>query len=162
MKIALITQKLDAQDYVFGFFYGHVIDLASVCDFVHVVCLEKGDIQTLPKNVIVHSLGKEEGMGRWEYVKRLFKFFILQSKEYDTVLIHMEPFYVLMCGWWWIITRKRVVLWYNHIYRNYTLFIATLLVDQIVGVSKVGSPTVKSKTVFITHENDLTKILTGK
>jgi len=162
MNIAVITQKLDSEDYVFGFFYGHIIDLAQACDTVHVICLEKGRADSLPKNVIVHSLGKEEALGRWGYIQRLFRFLFVRENTYDTVFVYMEPLYILLGGWWWFLTGKKVVLWYNHVYSDLKLKIASFFTDEIIGVSKEGIPVSHKHITYMTHHKDLTNILTGK
>jgi hypothetical protein len=162
MKIAIITQKLDPTDYVFGFFYGHIIDLAEVCEQVHVICLEcsSNEEYILPGNVHVHSLGKAPGVGKWNYVRRFFSFLFMKRNEYDTVLVHMEPIYVLFGGIFWRLMRKRIVLWYNHVYFDWKLRLAVPLVHEIIGVSHCGVPVHHKRIRLVTYENDLTKLLT--
>ncbi len=163
MQIAIITQRLNPDDYVFGFFYGHVVDIARACERVEVVCLEcSSSAHGLPDNVHVHSLGKEKGEGRWMYLWRFLRFVVHERRTYDTVLVHMEPMYVLL-GWLpWFILRKRVVLWYNHVYSDWKLKVASLLVNQIIGVSRYGIPVSHPNTVFVTYEKDLAAHLTEK
>ncbi len=162
MKLAIITQKLDPTDYVFGFFYGHVIDLARVCEEVHVICLECSSGEyVLPDNVHVHSLGKAEGVGKWGYVRRFYSFLFMKRNEYDTVLIHMEPMYVLLGGLFWRLMGKRVVLWYNHIYHDWKLRLSVPFLNEIIGVSKGGVPVEHKRIRLVTYENDLTKLLTN-
>ena len=162
MKIAIITQKLDQNDYVFGFFYGHIIDLARVCEQVHVVCLEcpSEHEHRLPHNVHVHSLGKAPGASKWNYVRRFFSFVFTKRTEYDTVLVHMEPMYVLLGGLFWRLFGKRVVLWYNHVYFDWKLRLGAPLVHEIIGVSPSGVPVHHKRIRLITYENDLTTLLT--
>ncbi len=161
-RIAVITQRLDPNDYVFGFFYGHIIDLARVANHVHVICLEKGQGIEMPQNVTVHTLGKEEGVGRWGYLTRLFNFLFHHSGEYDTVLVHMEPLYIVLCGWWWRLTGKRVILWYNHVFYDMRLKIAAFFVHEIVGVSAAGIPVPHKHVRMVSYEHDLTNIITGQ
>ena len=160
MKIAVITQKLDPDDYVFGFFYGHIIDLSRVCEKVHVVCLEVGKNVNLPDNVIVHSLGKEEGKSKIEYIQRLFAFIAKYNRDYDTVFVHMEPRYVLLGGGWWRLTGKRIILWYNHVYHDTALKVASYIAHEIISVSKAGVPVKHKQTRYMSHGEDLTDILT--
>jgi hypothetical protein len=164
MNIAVITQKLSPDDYVFGFFYGHIVDLARVCETVHVVCLECADFKgkALPPNVHVHSLGKNEGAGRVAYLFRFLRFIFSRGGEYDTVLVHMEPLYVLLGGLWWRLTGKRVVLWYNHVYVDFKLRVARYFVHEIIGVSKGGVPVRHKNIRLISHTEDLTSLLTGR
>ncbi len=59
MKLLILTQKVDENDDVLGFFVGWLEEFAKHCEKVTVVCLEKGDYD-LPENVKVLSLGKEK------------------------------------------------------------------------------------------------------
>lgn len=160
MKITLITQKLDPQDYVFGFFYGHIIDLANKCEEVHVVCLEHAHSFELPANVHVHSLGKEDGVSRLEYIRRLFSFLFSHIGKYDIVLVHMEPLYVLLCGWWWRLTGVNIVLWYNHVFKNLPLRLAAPLAHEIISASPQGVPVPHRRIRYISYEKDITALLT--
>jgi glycosyltransferase involved in cell wall biosynthesis len=58
MKLLIITQKIDRNDDILGFFHRWVEEFAKKCESVIVICLEKGEYK-LPKNVKVLSLGKE-------------------------------------------------------------------------------------------------------
>ena len=60
MKLLIVTQKVDQNDSVLGFFHKWIIQFAGHFETVTVVCLEKGNYD-LPKNVRVLSLGKEQG-----------------------------------------------------------------------------------------------------
>jgi len=59
MRLLIVTQKVDREDDLLGFFHQWIIEFAKHCDFVTVVCLEEGTHE-LPGNVRVLSLGKEE------------------------------------------------------------------------------------------------------
>ena len=58
MKLLIITQKIDVNDDILGFFHRWVEEFAKKCESVIVICLEKGEYK-LPENVKVLSLGKE-------------------------------------------------------------------------------------------------------
>ena len=160
MKLLIVTQIVDPEDYVFGFFYGHILDLANTYEQVQVLCLEHrgGD---LPANVTVVSLGKESNPdpSQLQYLRHFYSFLFFKSKPYDTVLIHMEPLYVLLGGWWWRLSGKKLVLWYNHIYRDGKLSLASSFVNAIIGVSKKTIPVSHSRIELIRHDRDLTSIM---
>ena len=59
MKLLIITQKVDINDPVLGFFHRWLEEFAKHYEFVTVICLEKGE-HRLPENVKVLSLGKEK------------------------------------------------------------------------------------------------------
>ena len=58
MKLLIITQKVNREDSVLGFFHSWIREFATHFEKVTVICLEKGTYD-LPQNVAVLSLGKE-------------------------------------------------------------------------------------------------------
>ena len=58
MKLLIITQKVDINDDLLGFFHGWIAEFVRQCEQVTVICLQKGEYD-LPRNVRVLSLGKE-------------------------------------------------------------------------------------------------------
>lgn len=113
-SILLITQTLDRNDHVLGFFHRWVEEFAKHFSRVTVICLQKGEV-ALPENVRVFSLGKEEGKGsRWMYAFRFFRTLWSSGLAYETVFVHMNEEYVLLTGWWWRFMGKKVLLWRNH------------------------------------------------
>ena len=113
MKLLLVTQKLDTQDPVLGFFHHWVTAFAHTVESVTVICLQKGKC-ALPENVTVLSLGKEGGISRLKYISRFYKYIWGQRNNYDSVLVHMNHIYVVL-GWCiWKMLGKKIALWYNH------------------------------------------------
>src|SRR3989344_8687589 len=58
MRLLIVTQKIDRDDDLLGFFHQWICEFARHCESVTVICLEKGEY-ALPANVRVLSLGKE-------------------------------------------------------------------------------------------------------
>ena len=58
MRLLIVTQKVDREDDLLGFFHQWIIEFAKHCESVTVICLEEGS-HRLPSNVRVFSLGKE-------------------------------------------------------------------------------------------------------
>ena len=58
MKLLIVTQAIDSEHPILGFFHRWVEEFAKHCEHVHVICLQAGK-HSLPANVTVHSLGKE-------------------------------------------------------------------------------------------------------
>ena len=100
MKLLFITQVVDKEDAVLGFVHGWLIELACIFDHIHVICLEKGSVE-LPANITLHSLGKEEGVSRLEYLKRFYSLVFKLRPEYDGVFVHMNSEYVILAGPLW-------------------------------------------------------------
>ncbi|MEK7538915.1 MAG: hypothetical protein AAB552_03680 [Patescibacteria group bacterium] len=58
MKLLILTQKVDQNDDILGFFHGWIREFAKHAEQVTVIALGVGEYD-LPKNVRVFSLGKE-------------------------------------------------------------------------------------------------------
>ncbi|PIP34230.1 hypothetical protein COX22_00005 [Candidatus Falkowbacteria bacterium CG23_combo_of_CG06-09_8_20_14_all_49_15] len=121
-NLLIITQKVDANDDILGFFHGWLREFAKHWEKITVICLFAGG-SDLPANVKVLSLGKEKNNdGRrsstvWQriiYLFRFYRFLWQERKNYDAVFAHMNIEYVLLAGWLWRLLRKKVFLWYNH------------------------------------------------
>jgi len=84
MKIIIITQKIDKNDTVLGFFHTWLTELSTKFESVEVICLEKGKFD-LPKNVTVYSLGKERGVSKISFVKNLYKYLFLIKKIFSKI-----------------------------------------------------------------------------
>ncbi len=126
MRILIVTQKMDRNDSVLGFFHSWVTEFAPRFESVRVVCLEAGE-HHLPRNVSVFSLGKESGRGRARSLVRFLHYIAQQRGAYDAVFVHMNPEYVLLGGLLWRLMGKKVVLWYNHPAKNLRLTLAAPL-----------------------------------
>lgn len=135
MKLLIITQKVDMNDSVLGFFHRWIELFARQSKKVTVICLEEG-AHLLPDNVEVLSLGKEEGVSRIQYVYRLYTYVISKRHEYDNVFVHMNPEYIVLVGWLWKLLSKQVALWYVHKSVNLKLRIAGWFADRIFTTTK--------------------------
>lgn len=130
MKLLIITQKVDKNDPILGFFHSWLVEFASKVEMLHVVCLEKGEYD-LPSNVFVHSLGKEDGRSKIKYTWKFFKYIYSLRREYENVFVHMNQEYVLLAGLWWKINGKRVFLWRNHKKGNLLTRVAVLFSQKV-------------------------------
>lgn len=135
MRLLLITQKIDKEDPVLGFFHNWVEKLAEKFEEICVICLEKGSYN-LPKNVKVFSLGKESVRSRMRYVNNFFNLILGLHRKYDSVFVHMNQEYILLGGLLWKILRKKVYFWRNHQYGNLVTRIAVWLSDKVFCTSK--------------------------
>ncbi|MBP6942657.1 MAG: glycosyltransferase family 4 protein [Candidatus Buchananbacteria bacterium] len=123
MKLLIITQVVDRRDPVLGFMHRWLQEFSTHFEQLTVICLKQGDYD-LPSNVQVFSLGKEVGESRFKYVSKLFKYLWQRHRQYDTVFVHMNQEYVLLAGWWWRLTGKRVYMWRNHPVGNWLTWLA--------------------------------------
>jgi glycosyltransferase involved in cell wall biosynthesis len=118
IKLLIITQKVDINDPLLGFFHDWLEKFAEKFNLITVICLQKGKYN-LPKNVKVLSLGKEKKKSRLKYILNFYKYILQERKNYDVVFVHMNPIYIILGGWLWKSWNKKICLWYNHRYGNW-------------------------------------------
>jgi len=148
MKLLIVTQKVDVNDPILGFFHSWIKEFAKYCDKITVICLEKGDYD-LPQNVRVLSLGKEKGESRAKYMHNFYKYIFQEKDNYDSVFVHMNPIYVVLGGFFWRIWKKKIALWYTHKSVDLKLRLAEKISNIIFTASK-ESFRLKSKKVVVT------------
>ncbi len=167
MKLLIVTQKVNKNDDVLGFFHDWIREFARHCEKVIVVCLEKGEYD-LPDNVRVCSLGKEENNFQFsifnfkifKQIRYLFRFYRLiweYRKDYDRVFAHMIPMYAIIGAPVWKMLGKKIGLWYAHGYVSFALRIAERLVDTIFTSTKEGCRIKSSKIEIIGQGIDIVK-----
>ncbi len=142
MRLLVATQAVDLDDPVLGFFHSWTLEFSKHCESVHVICLKEGR-HSLPANVEVHSLGKENVyripytvyrirlMQRILYALRFYKYIWKFRHDYDAVFVHMNQEYVLLGGKFWWASGKRVILWRNHKMGSLWTHIAGLFVRTV-------------------------------
>src|SRR3989338_1305456 len=112
-KLLFITQKVDKDDDVLGVYHHWLEKLSKKVGEIKVICLYRGKVD-LPLNVSVYSLDKESGQSRLKYIFRFYKHIFGLRKNYDVVLVHMNPVYVVLGGLLWKLWGKKIMFWYNH------------------------------------------------
>ena len=145
MRLLIITQAVDLGDPVLGFFHRWIEELATCFERIHVICLFEGR-HNLPKNVFVHSLGKDKGASRIGYVWNFYKLIWTLRSEYDAVFVHMNQEYVLL-GWklWWLL-RKPVYLWRNHYAGSFLTDLAAVFCRNVFCTSRFSYTAKYKKT----------------
>ncbi|MFH0854169.1 MAG: glycosyltransferase [bacterium] len=177
MKVLILTQKVDIDDPILGFFHSWILEFAKNCEKAIVICLEKGKYE-FPENVKVLSLGKEKiriknqesrinnnffflisnFFKKIKYTLRFYNLIWEYRKDYDAVFAHMNPEYVVLGGLFWKLWNKRIGLWYNHKEVNLKLRIAEKLSDKIFTAAE-ESFRIKSKKINISgHGISLNKV----
>lgn len=148
MRLLVVTQAVDKNDPVLGFFHRWLEEFAKHTDQLIVVCLREG-AHSLPSNVRVYSLGKESGaVSRLTYARRFRALIKNYVHEYDEVFVHMNPEYIVLGGLFWRMRRKRIVLWYVHKSVTMWLRLAVPLCNRIVTASP-GSFRIASAKVHV-------------
>ncbi len=148
MKLLIFTQTVDASDSYLGFFTRWVEEFSKHCEHVDVVCLRKG-VYTLPSNVTVHALTSRSKLGRALEVIKLS-----MRLEYDNVLVHMNPEYLVVAGWLWRLRGKKSTLWYMHKSVNLKLRIAERFANTICTASEASFRLVSHKLHIVGHGID--------
>ncbi len=135
MKLLIVTQVVDTNDSVLGFFARWIEEFAKHTERIEVICLKEG-VHNLPTNVQVHSLDKEKGVSRVAYIFNFYRYIWRLRRDYDAVFVHMNPEYIILGGPLWRLWGKRIALWYTHKSVNIKLRLATLLTHTIFTASK--------------------------
>jgi glycosyltransferase involved in cell wall biosynthesis len=133
-KLLIVTQVMDKNHPILGFVHNWVTEFANEWETIRVICLCEG-AHELPDTVSVHSLGKEEEKGRLVYLSRFYRYVWKYRDDYDAVLVHMNPEYVLLSGLLWRLLRKKIGLWYNHTVGSLWLRLAAPFVTTIFHTS---------------------------
>jgi glycosyltransferase involved in cell wall biosynthesis len=160
MKLLIITQKVNKDDPVLGFFHRWIQEFSKKCDKVTVLCLEKGRYD-LPQNAEVISMGKETGRSKIGYLSIFFKTIWKRRGDYDSVFVHMNPIYCMLGFPIWKILGKKTGLWYVHKHVDMKLKIAVALVDRVFTASR-ESFKLKNKKVVVTGHGIDTDTFVGR
>lgn len=112
MKLLVITQKVDQNDQLLGFFIRWLELLAERFKKLTVICLERGEF-ILPNQMEVISLGKERSRGKFKILSAFYFLLLTLHRDYDAVFVHMNPVWVILGGWWWRLTGKKIFFWYT-------------------------------------------------
>lgn len=162
MKLLIVTQKVDRDDPILGFFHRWLEEFAVNCEEVHVVGQLVGAYD-LPENVIVHSLGKEDGVPVWQQIWRFKRLQWQLRRSYTAMLVHMTPIWAVLgcpenCLW-----RKKVYLWYEARGKRWPLRVAVYIsaVKKIFSASVHGMPIRTKKSVIVGHGIDVQKFAPG-
>lgn len=156
MKLLIITQRVDKNDGVLGFFHNWITEFAKHCEKLTVICLYKGEYD-LPENVNVLSLGKETGINKFKYIYRFYKYIFKYRKDYDNVFVHMNQIYVIL-GWTvWKFFNKKMGFWYAHGGVSSSLKLASKLSNVIFTSTESGFRLKSDKLKIVGQGIDLNK-----
>lgn len=146
MRLLILTQKVDQNDDVLGFFHGWIAEFAKHCEQVTVIALGVGEYD-LPNNVRVFSLGKERGASRLKYLLNFYRLIWRERKTYDTVFVHMNQEYVVLGGLLWKLLGKKITMWRNHPLGNVFTRVSAMLSHVVFCTSPYSYTARFSKTI---------------
>lgn len=147
-NLLIITQKVDEKDQLLGFFIDWINHFAQKFEKVTIFCLEKGTFE-LPGNVEVISLGKDRGSGKLKILSTFYSLLFTRRNDYNAVLVHMNPIWVVLGGFWWRMMNKKIFMWYTHKSVTAKLKLAEKFADTIFTASS-ESFRLPSKKVIVT------------
>jgi glycosyltransferase involved in cell wall biosynthesis len=153
MKLLIVTQKVDRTDPILGFFHRWVAEFARQSKNVSVIGQLVGEHE-FDKNVTVESLGKEQGKARIVQVLHFWKLQWRLRNQYDAVLVHMTPIWIVLGAPMWILLHKRMYLWYEARGTRWPLRIALRFVRKVFSASVHGMPLRTEKSIVVGHGID--------
>ncbi|MBY0539731.1 glycosyltransferase family 4 protein [Patescibacteria group bacterium] len=153
MKLLIVTQTLDKNDPTLGFFHEWVRAFSEKFETVTVIALNVG-MHTLPKNVYVHSLGKESGAGKELRIVRYVSLLYSLRNEYTHVFAHMNPEYVIGGGVLWRLLGKKIGFWYVHGAVTLRLRLAALLANRVFTASRESCRIKNTNVMVVGHGID--------
>lgn len=156
MKLLILTQKVDLNDDLLGFTHDWIKEFAKKCEKITVIALGVGE-SDLPANVKVLSLGKETGRSKIKYLINFYKYIWRERRNYDTVFAHMNKEYVILGGWYWRLTGKKIALWYVHKQVDFKLRLAEKIAKVIFTASPESFKLPSSKLRIVGHGIDFDK-----
>jgi len=145
MKLLILTQVVDKNDPILGFFHRWIDEFAKHCEHIVVICLRAGT-HDLPENVRVFSLGKETDESRLKNMTNFYAYVWQERDNYDTVFVHMNQEYVILAGVLWKLLRKRIYLWRNHYAGSRLTDLAVLFCTKIFCTSQYSYTAKYKKT----------------
>lgn len=166
MRLLIITQKVDINDDILGFFHRWILEFAKHYEQITVIALQVGEYD-LPKNVKVFSLGKGLpraflGGDKLRYIYRFYKYIWSERDNYDAVFVHMNPIYIVLGGLIWKFLNKKIGLWYTHKSVDIKLRIAEKLVNNIFTASNKSFRLNTKKVKIMGHGIDVDYFKTQK
>jgi len=153
MKLLIVTQKVDPEDQLLGFFIDWIKIFANKFESIIILCLVQGRF-SLPENVRVISLGKNRGESKACQLFNFYKYTWLLRKDYNAVFVHMNPIWVVLGGFWWHRLSKKVFFWYTHKAVTIKLKLAEQFADVIFTASKESFRLPSCKVIITGHGID--------
>lgn len=149
MRLLILTQTVDSEDPVLGFFHGWIAALAPQYESIEVICLNEG-AHALGPTVRIHSLGKEKGRrSPVVYALHVFSHLWRLRQDYDAVFVHMNQEYLLLAGWLWNVSGKPVYFWRNHYAGSWLTDLAAVFCRKVFCTSTHSYTAKYKKTVLM-------------
>lgn len=157
-RLLLFNLRTDVDDTALGFTTTWINAIAPQWGSVDVVTMHAGRLE-LADNVVVHSLGREHGHGRWRMLARFYLLTIslLLRRRPDVCFAHMTP---LLASLFWPVRKLfgvRLLLWYAHGSVTRQLKIAERLADRCATSTPAGFRLPSTKLALLGQGVDVTR-----
>lgn len=153
MKLLIVTQAIDLDHPILGFFHRWVEEFARQGAELTIIAQQAGRT-ALPANVHVISLNKEKGAGKAAQILSFWRLIIEKRGDYDAVLVHMTPVWSVLGAPVWMILGKRSYLWYEVRRGGRMLRAAEAVVRRIFSATPDGMPWPTAKQEVVGHGID--------
>lgn len=153
MRLFVITQAVDRRDPILGFFHNWLAHIGKHAEKLTVIGQRVGE-QKLVSDITVLSLQKESGLPTWRQILRFWKLQWQTRNDCDAVLVHMSAVWITLGAPIWLLTKKRLYLWYEARGTRWPLRVALRLVTKVFSASPYGMPVQTSKSVIMNHGID--------
>jgi len=138
MKLIFLTRKVDFSDDRVSFVTDWLLEFASNLEQLIVICQEKGNIENLPDNIKILSLGKEKGYTKLYQTHLLKKYFLRNIRSVDGVFSHMAAQFSVIIGGWCRLFNKKLYQWYVHKSINSYLKTSRLYVNGYITANRAS------------------------
>lgn len=153
VNLLIVTQKVNRNDPVLGFFHRWLEEFARHFSQVVVIAAAVGEYD-LPAHVAVHSLGKEQGASKWKRILKFEELFSFHYARADAVFFHMSPEFVLASSPFLLSLPKISSLWYIHRQGGWRLKLAERMVDYLFTAAEETFPLPSKKVIYTGHAID--------
>ncbi|TAL49404.1 glycosyltransferase [Patescibacteria group bacterium] len=160
MRLLIITQKVDREDSVLGFFHYWISHLAEHFDTIKIIALSVG-ASDLPDNVELFSLGKEKNAPKLLQAFRFYWYLFRILPKVDGVFAHMAPEYVRALYPLNVFFRRPVIMWYAHLKVSPTARWAIKHADFVLSPSKDSFEFDSPKVIATGHGIDTEQFSPG-
>lgn len=150
MKLLIITQKVDQNDAILGFFHDWLEEFAKKVEELYVISSFVGEYH-LSNNVKVFSLGKELDQAKFFRYLKFYQLVLELLPSCDKVLSHMCPEYIIALAPINIFYQKDLYLWYVHRQVSPRLKLAEKLVKKVFTASPESFQLPSPKKVILGH-----------
>lgn len=113
LRVVMFSQKVDPDDWLTNFTLDWIRALAANVAQLDVIALERRPAE-LPKNVTVHTLGKENGASRLQELLTFERLVVRLAPKADIFFGHLTPRYTWLAAPLAMLHRIPQAMWYTH------------------------------------------------